>query len=85
MTGQVTTFDLKTGRRMDSPQTTAEELWKENKLLRAQVLNLLGKLDCHDNFVPRMTLDLASPLAMEIDETHAGCWVRRKITHHMGS
>jgi hypothetical protein len=85
VTGIVTSFDLETGKRMDETQTTAEQLFKENKLLRAQVANMLGKLDSFDNFVPRMALDLCSTMALDIEETPAGCWVRRRITGHMGS
>lgn len=67
-------------------QLTAEQLWVENKLLRAHCLNMLGKQEPpHANFVPRMALDLASTMALEIEETHAGCWVRRLITNHIGS
>lgn len=58
---------------------------RENKMLRAQVLNLMGKLEVTDNFVPRVTIDLASTFPLTLEDTPAGLWARRIITHHMGS
>ncbi len=58
---------------------------RENKMLRAQVLNLMAKLVVVNNFVPRVTIDLASTFPLTLEETPAGLWARRLITHHMGS
>lgn len=60
-------------------------LHRENKMLRAEVLNLMGKLDVVENFVPRVVIDLASTFPLTLEETPAGLWARRLITHHMGS
>jgi hypothetical protein len=81
----VTIYDVRSGKKIMEETTTAEKLWLENKLLRAQILNMLGKLDCQANFVPQITIDLASTLALEVEPTPAGCWVRRRTTENMGS
>jgi hypothetical protein len=61
------------------------DLARENRALRAHVLNLLGKLETTANFIPRITLDLASVHKLEYEETNAGSWIRRMVTHQMGS
>ena len=58
---------------------------RENKMLRAQILNLMGKLEVFDNFVPQVTIDPASTHTLTLEETPAGLWVRRLVTNHMGS
>lgn len=57
-------------------------LEQENFGLRAQVMNLMGKLEVRENFVPRVIVDLASMRKLEVESNEAGCLARIKITHH---
>jgi hypothetical protein len=69
----------------DDHPADQSDLAKENATLRAHLLNVLGKLEVTENFIPRVTMDLASQHGLELEDTNAGSWARRKITHHCGS
>jgi len=65
---------------MDSDTLTAEE---ENAVLRAQVMNLMGKLQVVENFIPQITLDLSSLRKLTVEATDGGIVARLRVTHHM--
>lgn len=69
---------------IDPPQS---DLARENAGLRAQVMNLMGKLDVRENFVPRIIVDLASQLKLQVTADENGCLARIKSsrTPEMGS
>jgi len=65
---------------MDSDSLTAEE---ENAVLRAQVMNLMGKLEVAENFIPQIALDLSSLRKLTVQATDGGIVARISMTHHM--
>ena len=56
-------------------------LKRENAGLRAQVLNLMGKLEVRENFVPRVIVDLASCRKLEVTADDNGCYAKIKMSH----
>jgi len=53
--------------------------------LKAQCLNLMGKLEVIENEIPQVILDLASTHTLLIERDEKGSRIRRFVTHHMGS
>ena len=63
------------------------ELARENRILRAHVMNLLGKLERFDNEIPQVAIDLASQFKLEMVPMEYGHKVQIKMSrrHDMGS
>lgn len=71
---------------LESPDLrTVEEIRRENRELKqrehglkTQVLNLMGKLEVRENYVPRLTMDLASNHKLEVMTDDTGCLAKLK-------
>lgn len=63
---------------LDEP--TYDELKTQVKGLKAHVMNLMGKLEIRENFVPQVAIDLASQHKLEMVNEENDCTARIRKT-----